>query len=264
MPRVYIGTSGWTYDEWRDGLYAGVPRGRWLAHYAERFDAVEVNATFYHLLARKIFAGWDRRTPAQFRFAVKSNRYLTHVLRLDCARTDLLRERARARGLGNKLAAVLWQLPAALARDDALLERFMARLKAWPETRHAIEFRHSSWFRDDIAARLGRSRIALVQSDAADWPRWDAVTTDLVYVRLHGSRETYASAYGARSLGFWARRIRAWLADGRDVHVYFDNTASGHAVSDALTLRRLLERGGAPRTSIRSCAARHRRPDPLS
>ena len=250
MPTAHIGTSGWTYDEWRDRLYAGVPRKDWLAHYASCFDAVEVNGTFYHLLPRRTFEGWRRETPAGFRFAVKSNRYLTHVKRLAFRRADLARERSAVSALGEKLAAVLWQLPAALARDDALLARFARQLSVWTATRHAIEFRHPSWFCDEISAQLAQYRIAAVQSDAADWPIWKTVTTDLVYVRLHGHRQTYASAYGARALAVWARRIRDWLAQGCDVHVYFDNTAFGHAVTDARTLRRMLERrlsGSSPR-----------------
>jgi len=258
MPRAHIGTSGWTYDEWRDGLYAGVRRKDWLAHYASVFDAVEVNGTFYHLLPRRTFEHWKRDTPPGFRFTIKSNRYLTHVKRLAFRRADLVRERNAVSALGDKLAAMLWQLPAGLARDDALLDRFAERLSAWTATRHAIEFRHPSWFCDLVAARLAEGRIAAVQSDSADWPMWNAVTTDLVYARLHGHRQTYASAYGARGLAPWVRRIRGWLAEGRAVHVYFDNTACGHAVSDARALRRMLESG---RASARSApqAARHGR-----
>jgi uncharacterized protein YecE (DUF72 family) len=263
MPRAHIGTSGWTYDEWRDGLYAGVPRAQWLCHYAGRFDAVEVNGTFYHLLPRKTFEHWRRDTPAEFRFAIKSNRYLTHVRRLGFRLADLARERRAASALRDKLAVVLWQLPAGLARDNALLERFVGRLESWPQARHALEFRHPSWFRDDVAAALTQSRIAAVQSDAADWPMWNAVTTDLVYVRLHGHRATYASAYGERALKPWARRIRAWLAEGRDVHVYFDNTALGHAVADADLLRRLVEPPARARSDPRAPAS-HRRRDELA
>jgi uncharacterized protein YecE (DUF72 family) len=258
MRRAYIGTSGWTYDEWRGGLYAGVPRRNWLAHYASNFDAVEVNGTFYHLLPRRTFAHWRRATPPGFRFTVKSNRYLTHVKRLAFHRADLARERNAVSALQEKLSVVLWQLPAALARDDALLERFASHLCAWPGARHAIEFRHPSWFCDQVAAQLTKHRVAAVQSDSADWPMWKAVTADFVYVRLHGHRATYASAYGPRGLAPWARRIRAWLAEGHDVHVYFDNTALGHAVTDALALRRMLE-GRRPGARSAPRAPRHSR-----
>lgn len=262
MPQAHIGTSGWTYDEWRDGLYAGIRREDWLAHYASVFDAVEVNGTFYHLLPRRTFEHWKRDTPPGFRFTIKSNRYLTHIKRLAFRRADLVRERNSVGALGHKLAAVLWQLPAGLGRDDALLERFVARLSGWPGTRHAVEFRHPSWFDDEVAARLAAGRIAAVQSDSADWPMWPAVTTDLVYVRLHGHRATYASAYGPRGLAPWARRIRAWLAEGRRVHVYFDNTALGHAVGDALALRAMIESRRPPARSAARAARHGRRKKP--
>ena len=245
MPRAWIGTSGWAYDEWGPEFYAQLPRGRWLEHYALAFDAVEVNATFYHLPARSTFVSWRARTPARFRFAIKASRYLTHVRRLDFPLAALARQRDAARGLGRKLSVVLWQLPANLRADRALLERFLHRLKRWDGVRHALEFRHPSWFDEAVRARLRRARVAVVQSDAADWPLWRAVSTDLVYVRLHGHRRTYVSSYAAATLGRWAARCRAWLAEGRQVHVYFDNTARGHALRDATRLRRRLSREAA-------------------
>jgi uncharacterized protein YecE (DUF72 family) len=235
-----IGTSGWTYDAWAGGFYAGVPRAKWLEHYARHFDAVEVNASFYHALKPATFAHWRDGTPTHFRFAIKASRYLTHIRRLAVPRASLAKQRDAADELGRKLAVVLWQLPAALRRDLPRLGRFLAALKAWPQVRHAVELRHDSWFDDEVAALLGRHRVAAVQSDAADWPLWDAVTTDLVYVRLHGHRITYSSGYSRRELAAWGRRIRGWRAEGRDVHVYFDNTDAGHAVTDAQTLRRLV------------------------
>jgi uncharacterized protein YecE (DUF72 family) len=240
-PGLFIGTSGWAYDNWRDGFYAGVPRARWLAHYAQHFDAVEVNATFYHSLKAKTFEHWHDATPPRFRFAIKGSRYLTHILRLDFPAESLAKQRDAAAPLAEKLLVVLWQLPAALHRDDALLAKFAEKLRAWPGPRHALEFRHASWFDDKVAALLAREGLASVQSDAADWPMWDAVTAALVYARLHGHAQTYHAAYGKRELSVWARRVTGWLADGREVHVYFDNTDAGHAVHDAQALRRLLD-----------------------
>jgi uncharacterized protein YecE (DUF72 family) len=239
--RAWIGTSGWTYDVWRDDFYAGVPRAQWLAHYARQFDAVEVNATFYHTLKPETFAHWREATPRRFRFAIKGTRYATHVKRLDVDAGVIARARAPAAKLGDKLAVVVWQLPAQLARDDARLARFIGRLARWKGPRHAIEFRHPSWFEPTVERALADAGLASVLSDAADWPMWDAVTTDLAYARLHGHTATYSSAYGRRALTQWARRARQWLAEGREVHVYFDNTDAGHAVADAAILARLLD-----------------------
>lgn len=234
-----IGTSGWSYPEWKEGFYAGVPRTRWLEHYAGAFNAVEVNATFYHTLKPSTLVSWRDRTPREFRFCIKASRYITHIQRLGVTEESLARLRAQADALAEKLAVVLWQLPQGLHRDLALFERFARRLDGWHTARHAVEFRHPSWFDDGIAQCLSEHRIAAVQSHAADWPMWEAVTTDLIYVRLHGGVRTYESAYSGAALRRWSERIGKWLAEGREVHVYFDNTASGHAVHNALALARL-------------------------
>jgi uncharacterized protein YecE (DUF72 family) len=238
---LHVGTSGWTYDDWRDGFYRGVPRSRWLEHYASVFDAVEVNATFYHALKPTTFAGWREKTPAAFRFCLKGHRWITHVERLAVEPAAIARERDRAAPLGDKLAVVLWQLPQSLQRDLPRLRRFVRQLGEWPQPRHAIEFRHASWFDDEVADLRAANAIAAVQSDAADWPLWQAVTTDSVYVRLHGHAATYRSRYSAQQLAAWAGKIATWRRQGRAVWVFFDNTDEGHAPRDALLLRRHCE-----------------------
>jgi uncharacterized protein YecE (DUF72 family) len=237
---VFVGTSGWNYPGWRGAFYGDCPQRRWLSFLAQRLDAVEINATFYRLQRRETFARWAAETPPQFRFALKAHRYLTHVRRLDDPLPAIRIERERAAGLGDKLAAVLWQLPASAHRDLARLERFARALRRWRRAPHAIEFRHPSWFDDEVAACLRAHDIAVCQSDAADWPLWDAVTAPLVYVRLHGHPLTYASGYSERALRRWAARVHEWLGQGRQVHVYFDNDALGRAPLDALRLRALL------------------------
>lgn len=238
MTAAYIGTSGWSYDVWRTGFYAGVPRRAWLAHYASQFNAVEVNATFYHALRPAVLARWFEQTPAAFRFCVKAHRWITHVERLRVDDAAIAREREHAAPLEHKLAVVLWQFPQSLGRDPPRLREFAQRLAAWPAVRHAIEFRDRSWFDDEVAACLCAHDIAAVQSDAADWPRWDAVTARLVYLRLHGHAVTYVSAYSRGVLARWAQRIRAWRAQGRDVCAFFDNTDAGAAPRDARALAR--------------------------
>jgi uncharacterized protein YecE (DUF72 family) len=141
--------------------------------------------------------------------------------------------------LGEKLSMVIWQMPRSLKLDLPRLEGFADALRNWPEIRHALEFRDASWFCPEAADCLRRHDLAVCQSDSANWPLWDAVTTDLVYVRLHGHERTYASAYTEAQLETWAVRIEGWLAQDRQVHVYFDNTASGHAPANALHLMEL-------------------------
>jgi uncharacterized protein YecE (DUF72 family) len=241
--RIFIGTSGWSYAEWKTLFYSSIPQRSWLRHYATRFGAVEVNATFYHLLRASTFERWRDETPEGFRFAIKGNRFLTHRKRLADPAVSIAKDRERASALGEKLAVVLWQTPRSLPSDIDSLKAFLDALASWPEARHAVEFRHERWFTDDVAVCLAASRVAACQSDAADWPLWDAVTTDLAYVRLHGHERTYCSAYSAQQLSAWARRVRLWRGEGRDVHVYFDNTADGAAVRDAERLRAMLGEG---------------------
>lgn len=239
-PGLYIGTSGWNYPHWKDFLYPDVPQKDWLACYARQFNSVEVNSTFYRLQSEKTFQKWHDATPDEFRFCIKGNRYLTHNKKLNDPVPSIRLERQHASLLGEKLAAVVWQLPANLHKDVNKLTRFCDALQDWPDTRHAIEFRHESWFIQDVADHLQHARIAVCQSDAADWPMWDAVTTDLVYIRLHGHTRTYASAYATESLKKYAQAIRQWLTEKKSVHVYFDNDAEGAAPRDAMRLREMI------------------------
>jgi len=233
---AFVGTSGWNYDSWREGFYGNRPKKDWLRFCAERFTGVEVNATFYRLQTKETFRRWRAETPSQFRFAMKAHRYLTHNKKLNDPLPSIALERERASALGPKLAAVLWQLPGNLHKNLERLEEFARALGRWKRVRHAIELRHESWFDDDVAGCLREHDLAVCQSDAADWPLWDEVTTDFVYVRLHGHTLTYASDYSNASIGAWAVRVKRWLREGRDVHLYFDNDAFGHAPRNALQL----------------------------
>jgi uncharacterized protein YecE (DUF72 family) len=237
---IHVGTSGWSYAEWKRSLHAGVPQRRWLERYAEAFAAVEANATFYRRLAPHTFESWFRRTPSRFVFTIKGHRLLTHHLRLQGAAEVVAGCRDAAAPLGEKLAAVVWQLPRSLPCSLPRLRELLAALDGWGEARHAFEPRHASWFRDDVAEELRAHRVAVCISDAPAWPEWDVVTTDLVYVRLHGHERLYAGSYPASSIERWAERARAWRDEGRQVHVYFDNTADGAAIGDAQALQRAL------------------------
>ena len=241
MSQLYIGTSGWSYQHWQDCFYTGVVRKDWLKFYAECFSAVEVNGTFYRLQSSATFQKWFNETPATFRFAIKANRYLTHNKKLLDPKPSVLIEKTQAGALGEKLAVVLWQLPGLLKKDLPRLKGFIDALQQWPEVRHSIEFRHDSWFDDETAACLTQAEIAVCLSDDETWPMWDRVTTNLIYIRLHGHTRTYASFYSKPELADWAERIAQWAKQGKDVHIYFDNDAKCAAPFNALTLQALLE-----------------------
>ena len=265
MARVRVGTSGWRYPPWRGAFYPpGLPQRRELEHLSGRMDTVEINASFYSLQGPASYRAWAAQTPDDFVFAVKGSRYLTHMKRLRDVRTPLANFLASGvLALGPKLGPLLWQLPPRLRFDAALLEEFLtllprstgeaahlagehdARLDGRGETvadvdrplRHALEVRHDS-FRDPAFAALLRAQdVALVVADTAGhFPFLEEVTAGFVYVRLHGDTELYRSGYAPAALDRWAERVRAWRASGRDVFVYFDNDADGHAPFDAVGL----------------------------
>jgi uncharacterized protein YecE (DUF72 family) len=232
-----------------------------LAHTSRMFNSVEVNGSYYRQIARERYAAWSAETPPAFRFAVKGHRYVTHYRRLSDCGDSVRRLREQASGLGDKLAVVVWQLPASFKRDLDRLDDFLDVLAQWPETRHAIEMRHASWFVDDVRARLREAHVASCLSDAPDFPMWDAVTTDLVYVRLHGHTRKYASSYRAASLARWAARAKGWATEGRAVYIYLDNDAEGAAIANAVSLTTLLGLNEDARANQRRVAStRHTQP----
>lgn len=241
MPgKAYIGTSGWNYRTWRDDFYGDTPQKQWLAFCAERFTAIEVNGTFYRLQPKSTYKKWRDETPDEFPFAIKGHRYVTHNKKLLDSEEPVIRCRDSASPLGERVTAVVWQLPAFLKKDIERLEKFVRALRHWETTRHAVEFRHKSWFDGEVAECLSDHAVAVCMSDAPDWPMWEKVTTDFVYIRLHGHTRKYASSYTKPALRKWATRIRRWRKENRDVHVYFDNDAEGAAPLNALTLLDML------------------------
>jgi uncharacterized protein YecE (DUF72 family) len=241
VSKLYIGTSGWSYQHWKDCFYAGMAQKNWLKFYATRFSTVEINSTFYRLQTPDTFSRWFDETPSTFRFALKAHHYLTHNKKLLDPDASVLIEKNHALALQEKIIAVLWQLPATLHKDLIRLNVFLQALQQWPEVRHIVEFRHHSWFDDETADCLEKAGIANCVSDANDWPLWELITTDLVYIRLHGHTQTYASSYTSPELAQWAERITHWLKQCKQVHVYFDNDAECAAPLNALKLKTLIQ-----------------------
>lgn len=285
FPDVRIGISGWTYTPWRGQFYPeGLAQKKELSYAASVFRSIEINGTFYSMQRCESFAQWADATPDDFVFAVKGPRYLTHMLKLNNAEAPLGNFFASGLlRLGAKLGPILWQFPPNFRFNAEKLETFLGllprdtgqgvacgrrhdhRLKgeAWLRIdrrrpiRHAMEIRHES-FRDPAFVSLLRKHdIALVCADTVEWPLLMDLTSDFVYVRLHGSTELYRSAYSRPALERWAARIGAWrdgkpMTDGhfittrqprrrpRDVFIYFDNTDKLQAPKDALSLMRLL------------------------
>jgi uncharacterized protein YecE (DUF72 family) len=283
MTEVRIGISGWRYAPWRGKFYPESLRQKdELAYVASKFSTVEINGTFYSLQRPESFAAWHDAVPDDFVFAVKGARYITHMLKLNEVEQPLANFFAQGvLALKAKLGPILWQLPPnfifnpeklatffdllprsgrealALAKrhNEKVRGRTYLELDADRPIRHALEIRHDSFRSADFIRLLRRHDIALVVADTVEWPLLMDATSDFVYVRLHGSRQLYASGYGPRALDRWAERIGCWVAGReaqgehagtparrrrRDVYVYFDNDAKVRAPADALNLIRKL------------------------
>jgi uncharacterized protein YecE (DUF72 family) len=243
MSEVRIGCSGWMYDDWRGRLYPErAPKRRWLELYAEHFDTVEVNSTFYRLARREAVAAWVEQTPPGFVFAVKASRYLTHIKRLLDVRDGIARfyeplEPLRESG---RFGPVLWQLPENFHRDDARLEGWLELLDSAPPGRHTIEFRHASWFVPEVMQALRARGVALTIGDHPSRPfQPHEMTAAWTFVRFHYGARGRRGNYSVKEVGEWAERIRRWRRR-LDVYAYFNNDWEGFApVNAGLLLRRL-------------------------
>jgi len=272
---IRIGISGWRYDPWRGVFYPeGMPHRRELEFCGRHFPTVEINGSFYSLQRPEYYEQWYRETPQGFLFAVKGSRYITHMLRLSNIEKPLANFFASGiLNLREKLGPFLWQFPPMFQFKPERLERFFALLPRTTEQalalarrrdarmigrsrlaidanrplRHALEIRHESFMTAEFVRLLRKHGIGLVVADTAGkWPKMFHVTSDFVYVRLHGDVQIYTSGYTDKALDSWARRIRAWHKDGRDVYVYFDNDVKVRAPFDALNLMRKLRQTWAP------------------
>lgn len=268
--RVWIGTSGWRYRNWRGEFYPdGLPQRRELEYLSRRLGSVEINGSFYSLQKPEFYRRWHDETPPEFLFAVKGGRFVTHMKRLRDVAAPLANFFASGvLALGDKLGPVLWQLPPtvpydqdlladffdllprdtaaaavlAAAHDERLTGRALTEAPVERPVRHALEVRHPSFVDPTLPDFLRSHGIGLVTASAArDWPYLEDVTADFVYVRLHGETELYASGYTDEELDRWAARIAGWTAAGFDVHAYFDNDMKVRAPFDAMGL---LERLG--------------------
>lgn len=242
MKPVLVGCSGWNYRDWRGRLYPpGMPASRWLECYARHFSTVEVNSTFYRLVSRSTVERWIAQTPENFCFSVKASRYLTHVKRLQNVEQGIARffdPLAPLRDAG-RLAAVLWQLPETFHRDDGTLARLLEEL---PAGRHAVEFRHPSWFAEDVLSLLRAHDVALVLGDHPERPFPVRLpTAGWRYIRFHYGTRGRRGNYSEAELERWARRLHGWRRS-HEVLAYFNNDWEGFAPRNAAWLQARLGR----------------------
>ena len=279
---VRIGISGWRYAPWRGVFYpAGLPQRRELEHAAQQLGSIEINGSFYSLQRPDSYRAWRDATPEGFVFSVKGPRFVTHMKKLAGVETPLANFFASGvLALEDRTGPVLWQLPPNLGFDPDRLARFFDLLPRStgaaaelavrhddkvPEgralttvevdrpLRHVLEVRHGSFVDPAFPELLRAHDVGLVVADTAGrWPHLEDLTSDVVYVRLHGDSELYVSGYDDDALDAWAAKVHAWSTgapppDGprltapaddrpRDVHVYFDNDVKVRAPFDAMAL----------------------------
>jgi uncharacterized protein YecE (DUF72 family) len=237
--RVLIGTSGWHYRHWQGSFYpSGLRQADQLSFYAERFPSVEVNGTFYRLIAPEALTRWRESTPEGFVFACKASRFLTHTKRLKDTGLGLRRFLEPLEALGDKLGPILFQLPGNFRPD---LDRLAEFLDALPKRyRYTFELRNPAWFERDLFDLLAARKVALCLYDFEGRQAPLEITAGFVYIRLHGPTGRYRGSYDDAALGTWAERIEGWRAKGRDVHRYFDNDEKAYAPGDASRIQEML------------------------
>ena len=248
MP-LLVGTSGWQYRDWRSTFYPeGVAQARWLEHYAERFQTVEVNNAFYRLPESSTFEGWARRTPDDFVVAVKASRYLTHVKRLHEPAEPVARFVDRARHLGTKLGPVLVQLPPNLRLDLDGLALTLAHFP--PEWQVAVELRHDSWFVEETFELLAGVDAAFCLADSPSRRTPVRRTAGWGYIRFHEGRANPNPCYGERALDTWARTLADLFGPEERVYAFFNNDPRACAVRDARVFARIASRHGLRPTRV--------------
>lgn len=235
-PAIHIGCSGWVYRHWRGAFYPErLPQKQWFAHYASQFDTVEINASFYRVPLAKTFEGWREKAPPGFRYAVKVNRFITHNKKLLGCAEPLEQFIGLARPLGEHLGPLLYQLPPSLHRSDERLEAFLSLLP--PDLAHVVEFRHASWYDEQVLTLLDRHGVGFVAHDLVGLvsPRWASGRT--AYVRFHGTSGKYHGRYSGEQIADWAAWLREQESAGRSVYAYFNNDIHGHALEDSRALK---------------------------
>jgi uncharacterized protein YecE (DUF72 family) len=294
---IRIGISGWTYKPWRGTFYpSDLPHNKELVYASAVLTSIEINGTFYSLQRPTSYASWYEQTPPGFVFSVKGPRFITHIRRLREIKAPLANFfLSGVLRLNEKLGPILWQFPPNFQFVPEVFEAFLGQLphstvaaakllkdcdarvegRTWAQVdvdrplRHAIEIRHASFVTPAFIRLLRKYRAALVAADTAGkWPMLHDVTSDFVYVRLHGAEELYASGYTEAALDAWAAKIKAWSEGGdaadasraspaapkrarRDVFVYFDNDAKVRAPFDAAQLAKKLGIGNsAPQSAV--------------
>jgi len=241
--KICIGTSGWVYPHWENIFYPeGLPSKDKLKYFSQHFKTTEVNYSFYRLPGPATYQNWYSQTPGDFLFTVKASRFITHIKRLKDVKEPWKIFIKNALNLKEKLGPVLFQFPSSFKATEENIKRLEDFLKynyKLPTTNYqlklAFEFRHKTWCEEKIYKLLKKHRVAWVIADSPSFPKAEKVTADFVYLRMHGSKVLFSSKYTKKELNDLTEKIKKWKRN-KDVFVYFNNDAHGHAIENAKTL----------------------------
>jgi uncharacterized protein YecE (DUF72 family) len=237
MADLFIGTSGWSYDNWVGDFYPdGTSKSDFLEYYVEQFNSVEVNATFYRLPFENMVKGWRNKAPENFRYSVKGSRRITHYNKMQDIEEYLNRFLSRVRQLGDPLKTVFWQFPPRFNKAAGRLESSLEKLP--DDQQYAFEFRHTSWLDQEIYNLLKDNDAAIVWQSSGKFPDDCTPTAEFIYIRFHGLTG-YKYSYKKSDLKPWAEIVQKQLDEGRDAQLYFNNTG-GNAAESARMLREML------------------------
>ncbi len=238
--RIHAGTSGWNYNHWKGVFYPEKiePSGL-LSCYAENFETVEINNSFYQMPSKDTFQGWIDSVPENFIFSVKASRYITHMKKLKDPQAPVDRFMDSTKILGKKLGPVLFQLPPRWKCNPERLDSFLSILPSG--YRYVLEFRDESWFNENVYSILEDHNAAfcIYHLDKRLSPR--KVTADFIYIRLHGPGGAYQGSYDNKTLAGWVGAMTTWAGKGRDVFCYFDNDQHGYAAENAMALKNMMD-----------------------
>jgi uncharacterized protein YecE (DUF72 family) len=239
--KIHIGTSGWHYKHWKGPFYpAEIADEDQLDFYCSKFKTVELNNSFYKLPTSATFTSWRKASPADFLFAVKGSRFITHLKKLKLDKEGIKLFFSRIRYLKEKLGPVLFQLPPRWKCNPERLEHFLSILPS--KYKYAFEFRDTSWYNQEIYDLLLQYDCAFCIYELAGHKSPEEVTSRLVYIRLHGpSANKYQGSYTPAQLNAWAKKCLSWQKKGKDVYLYFDNDQQGYAALNAQKMLHLLK-----------------------
>jgi uncharacterized protein YecE (DUF72 family) len=242
MPCVKIGCSGFLFDDWKGTFYPEqLSTRQWLEYYCNKLSTVELDVTFHRIPEKETFSTWYSETPQGFTLSLKGSRFVTHVKKLKSPVEPLDVFFSRANALKEKLGVVLWQFPSDFKSDFEKLKTFLEALAQY-KARNTFEFRDKSWINKKVLSLLEKNNVSLCVSD---WPEFLSnlpVTANFIYIRRRGLEGNCTSCYSTEQLKSDAKTINSWLKQGKDVFVYFNNGASGHAPKNAVELRSILKK----------------------